>query len=91
MSSHDPDVRSHDNSSTPNRKRGHDSIEDDIWTEHTSSSGRVYYYNKRLDKSQWERPMCFPTKKYDNMHIRKFIMLVSQQDLRDCSIAQENL
>lgn len=66
MSSHDPDVRSHDKPSTPNRKRGHDSIEDDIWTEHTSSSGRVYYYNKRLDKSQWERPMCFPTKKYDN-------------------------
>lgn len=64
VSLRDPDVRSHNEPSTPNRKRGHDNMEDDIWTEHTSSSGRVYYYNKRLDKSQWERPMSFPVKKY---------------------------
>ena len=48
---------------TPNRKRSHDSVDEDVWTEHTSSSGRVYYYNKRLDKSQWERPAGFPVKK----------------------------
>jgi hypothetical protein len=27
-----------------------------VWVEHTSSSGRVYYYNKKNGVSQWERP-----------------------------------
>eukprot|EP00731_Ephydatia_muelleri_P020218 Em0012g1043a len=27
-----------------------------VWTEHASSQGKVYYYNKTLDKSQWEKP-----------------------------------
>ena len=31
--------------------------EEGEWTEHvSSSSGRTYYYNKKLDKSQWEPP-----------------------------------
>ncbi len=59
--SHDKSSRSHDSKShsrdhkTPKRKR---SVDDDgsIWTEHVSSSGRVYYYNKKDDKSQWEKP-----------------------------------
>ena len=39
------------------RRRSRDSEEpDDVWTEHVSSSGRTYFYNKRWDKSQWERP-----------------------------------
>lgn len=33
-----------------------DDSSEDVWTEHKSSSGKVYYYNKRLDKSQWEKP-----------------------------------
>lgn len=39
------------------RRRSGDSEEPgDMWTEHVSSSGRSYYYNKHLDKSQWDRP-----------------------------------
>jgi hypothetical protein len=39
------------------RRRSRDSEEPaDMWTEHVSSSGRTYFYNKRWDKSQWERP-----------------------------------
>ena len=30
--------------------------EECVWTEHASSQGKVYYYNKALDKSQWEKP-----------------------------------
>lgn len=30
-----------------------------MWTEHLSSSNRVYYYNKKLDKSQWEMPQGY--------------------------------
>ena len=30
---------------------------DSEWTEHvSSSSGRTYFYNKKLDMSQWETP-----------------------------------
>ena len=54
-------MRSHDTPSTngkrPRSKEGGVAgDQDDVWTEHVSSSGRTYYYNKRLDKSQWERP-----------------------------------
>ena len=39
------------------RRRSKDSDDGgEVWTEHVSSSGRSYFYNKRLDKSQWERP-----------------------------------
>ena len=47
------------------RRRSHEEKEDDDpneedegeWTKHvSSSSGRTYYYNKKLDKSQWEPP-----------------------------------
>lgn len=39
------------------RQRSRDSEEPtEVWTEHVSSSGRTYFYNKRCDKSQWERP-----------------------------------
>lgn len=30
--------------------------EGEVWVEHTSSSGRIYYYNKKTGVSQWERP-----------------------------------
>ena len=30
--------------------------EGSVWVEHTSSSGRIYYYNKKNGVSQWERP-----------------------------------
>ena len=35
-----------------------DQVEEEecVWTEHASSQGKVYYYNKALDKSQWEKP-----------------------------------
>ena len=79
LSSHDPDIRSHNDPSTPNRKRGHDNMEDDVWTEHTSSSGRVYYYNKRLDKSQWERPTGFPMKKYEWIRVDESSCMYSRQ------------
>ena len=39
-------------------KEGGDNAEGE-WTEHvSSSSGRTYYYNKKLDKSQWEPPQA---------------------------------
>lgn len=62
--------------STPHngkRKRSHteregvaEAVDDDgEWTEHvSSSSGRTYYYNKKLDKSQWEPPEAM-NKKWD--------------------------
>lgn len=30
--------------------------EEVVWTEHMSSSGRIYYFNEKLRKSQWEKP-----------------------------------
>ena len=36
---------------------------EDVWTEHKSSSGRIYFYNKKLDKSQWEKPTKGTVKK----------------------------
>ncbi len=54
--------RPHDKTPSTNGKRprgkegGVADEQDNTWTEHVSSSGRTYYYNKRLDKSQWERP-----------------------------------
>lgn len=52
-------LHNHTPSRSGDRKRKHneDEEEQDIWTEHKSSSGRIYYYNKRLDKSQWEKPL----------------------------------
>jgi len=26
------------------------------WSQHTSSSGKIYYYNCKTEKSQWEKP-----------------------------------
>ena len=73
--SHDSKPRSHDyHHKTPKRKRSVDNEEDSaMWTEHVSSSGRVYYYNKKEDKSQWEKPKGFIKKYgvnqvYNNVH-----------------------
>lgn len=30
--------------------------DDNDWSEHLSSSGKIYYYNKRTEESQWEVP-----------------------------------
>ena len=38
--------------------------DDDVWTEHISSSGRIYYYNRKTDESQWEKPKGY-VKKYN--------------------------
>ena len=58
VSSKGSEGKSHDHLSTNGKRRRSVETEDpdDLWTEHTSSSGRTYFYNKRLDKSQWERP-----------------------------------
>ena len=29
---------------------------EDEWTTHTSSDGRMYYYNRRMESSQWDKP-----------------------------------
>lgn len=52
------ETKSRDQTSTNGKRRRSKEADnqDDVWTEHTSSSGRTYYYNKRLDKSQWEQP-----------------------------------
>ena len=44
------------NGKRPRSKEGVAADPEDTWTEHVSSSGRTYFYNKKLDKSQWERP-----------------------------------
>ncbi len=52
-------AKSCDSAGPPNGKRRRSLDKDDledVWTEHTSSSGRTYYYNKKLDKSQWSAP-----------------------------------
>lgn len=56
--------RHHSNS----KKRRHiSSDEDDVWTEHISSSGRIYYYNRKTDESQWEKPKGYVKKlKFDS-------------------------
>jgi hypothetical protein len=41
-----------------------DEYSEDVWTEHRSSSGKTYYYNKALDKSQWEKPTRGVVKKF---------------------------
>lgn len=48
--------KSHDQSPSNGKRKRSSEEEEDVWTEHTSSTGRVYFYNKKLDKSQWERP-----------------------------------
>ena len=32
------------------------STSEDEWTIHTSSDGRTYYYNRRTENSQWDKP-----------------------------------
>jgi len=60
------------------RRRSHEEKEDDVldeedggdWTKHVSgSSGRTYYYNKKLDKSQWEAPKTFAKKCVSPSHV----------------------
>lgn len=41
---------------------GEDKAED-VWTEHMSSKGRVYYYNQLTTKSQWTKPLTGIVKK----------------------------
>ncbi|XP_019858818.1 PREDICTED: WW domain-containing adapter protein with coiled-coil-like isoform X2 [Amphimedon queenslandica] len=56
----------HASSKSHDRKRkasNEDDESEDTWTEHKSSSGRIYFYNKRLDKSQWEKPSKGTVKK----------------------------
>lgn len=52
------------------RKRKHTAAEEhgegkveEVWTEHMSSKGRVYYYNQLTTKSQWTRPLTGIIKK----------------------------
>ncbi len=47
--------KSRDSGRTNGKRRQSAEGEEEVWTEHVSSSGRTYYYNKRLDKSQWDR------------------------------------
>ena len=46
---------------------------EDVWTEHVSSKGRVYYYNQRTEKSQWTKPTRGTIKRY----IRTYYFRVS--------------
>lgn len=50
-----PNSNSHGNErhSKPNHVN---SDETSVWSQHTSSSGKVYYYNCKTEKSQWEKP-----------------------------------
>lgn len=50
------EAKSCNSGSTNGKRQRSKDEEEDVWTEHISSSGRTYFYNKRLDKSQWERP-----------------------------------
>ena len=52
------------------RKRKHTAMEEsveskveEIWTEHMSSKGRIYYYNQLTAKSQWTKPLTGIVKK----------------------------
>ena len=52
------------------RKRKHTTADEggegkaeDVWTEHMSSKGRVYYYNQLTSKSQWTKPLTGIIKK----------------------------
>ncbi|XP_068751451.1 WW domain-containing adapter protein with coiled-coil-like [Montipora capricornis] len=42
-----------DRHSKPNHVNSDESF---AWSQHTSSSGKVYYYNCKTEKSQWEKP-----------------------------------
>jgi len=39
-----------------NKSSNDDSYVDSDWSQHISSSGKVYYYNKKTEESQWEVP-----------------------------------
>ena len=41
---------------SPSLEQVEEEESESVWTEHASSQGKVYYYNKALDKSQWEKP-----------------------------------
>lgn len=54
-----PSTDRHNSSSHSSRhNKVHDNNDDDNfeWTTHISSSGKTYYYNRRNEKSQWEKP-----------------------------------
>lgn len=42
-----------DRNSKPNHVNNDESF---AWSQHTSSSGKIYYYNCKTEKSQWEKP-----------------------------------
>ncbi|XP_078344299.1 uncharacterized protein LOC144629923 isoform X2 [Oculina patagonica] len=50
-----PNSNSHGNDrhSKPNHVNSDETF---VWSQHTSSSGKVYYYNCKTEKSQWEKP-----------------------------------
>uniref|UniRef100_A0A915PC78 Uncharacterized protein n=1 Tax=Setaria digitata TaxID=48799 RepID=A0A915PC78_9BILA len=41
---------------SPRTSLGSTLITSDIWSEHTASDGRVYYYNKVTKQSSWQKP-----------------------------------
>lgn len=45
-----------------------------MWTEHISSSGRIYYYNRKTDESQWEKPKGY-VKKYIILYVHVIYIL----------------
>lgn len=48
--------------------------EEEVWTEHRSSSGRIYFYNKKLDKSQWERPTKGTVKRFACLYSTTYLV-----------------
>ena len=59
--------------------------DDDVWTEHISSSGRIYYYNRKTDESQWEKPKGY-VKKYNI----GFFMLLLEDHVNDCRLKSDS-
>eukprot|EP00794_Sanderia_malayensis_P017615 gene17615-19369_t len=53
-----PSVDRNSSSVHSRHSKTHNNNDDDNfeWTTHISSSGKTYYYNKRSEKSQWEKP-----------------------------------
>lgn len=81
-SAHDSKSRFHDHHhKTPKRKKSTGAEDESaVWTEHVSSSGRIYYYNKKEDKSQWEKP-----KDYIKQYVLYSTHWICRQALQVCT------
>ncbi|XP_020615751.1 WW domain-containing adapter protein with coiled-coil-like isoform X1 [Orbicella faveolata] len=91
-----PNSNSHGNErhSKPNHVNSDEAF---VWSQHTSSSGKMYYYNCKTEKSQWEKPKEWiererREKERKDKEKRDFVGSKDGRDIRgDSSLHREHL